>query len=130
MGGRGGVGGGVGGSVLLGGRVEGGRWEVRWEDGVGGRGGRRGLWGELGGRWEVRWEGLGGSLEGGVGGGVGRWEGAGVVGGLGGRGRGGVGVGACAAMPRYGAACVRYYRFGMRCVAVCDICIVETALLR
>ena len=43
--------GGVGGSVLLGGRVEGGRWGggggegVRWEDGVGGRGGRRGLWG-------------------------------------------------------------------------------------
>ena len=80
---------------------------------------------ELGGRWEVRWEGVGrggGSV--GVGG-RGRewWE---VWGGGGG---GGVGVGACAAMPRYGAACVRYYRFGMRCVAVCDICIVETALL-
>ena len=38
--------GGVGGSVLLGGRVEGGGGEgVRWEDGEGGRGGRRGLWG-------------------------------------------------------------------------------------
>ena len=47
----------------------------------------------------------------------------------GGGGGGGVGVGACAAMPRYGAACVRYYRFGMRRVAVCDICIVETALV-
>ena len=119
-------------------RVGGIRWEWLWEGGV--------WWGSKshasGG---VRWEWLGGS---------GMWVGGGGCGGgrnpMGGggrRGRGEVGVGWTGVRWEGGGcrlyggpdvrkrchgtarACVRYYRFGMWCVAVCDFCIVETTLI-